>query len=67
MKQMFYNATNLTSLKMAASSIQSNVIVTNMFNGVTAEGVFSYNPAYDYSRIINVLPASWTSQPWTEE
>ena len=67
MKQMFYNATNLASLKMAASSIQSNVIVTNMFNGVTAEGVFSYNPAYDYSRIINVLPASWTSQPWTEE
>jgi hypothetical protein len=29
-----------------------------MFEGVTSEGTFYYNPAYDYSKIIAQLPAT---------
>ena len=42
----------------------SNVTyVSNMFNGITTNGTFYYNPDYDYSKIIAVLPDTWTAVP----
>lgn len=32
--------------------------VSEMFNNITTEGTFYYNPAYDYSVIIAQLPAT---------
>ena len=32
--------------------------VNNMFNGIKTTGTFYYNPAYDYSKIIAVLPST---------
>lgn len=40
--------------------------VTNydmMFAGITTTGTLSYNPAYDYSKIIAQLPSTWTAVP----
>lgn len=34
-----------------------------MFSNVTTEGVFYYNPAYDYSNFIALLPTTWTAVP----
>ena len=40
--------------------------VSEMFNNITIEGTLYYNPAYDYSKIIAELPATWTAVPLTE-
>lgn len=32
--------------------------VSEIFDNITTEGTFYYNPAYDYSKIIAVLPAT---------
>jgi hypothetical protein len=34
-----------------------------MFKNCSSGGTFYYNPAYDYSKIIEVLPTSWTAKP----
>lgn len=52
---MFYNCISLTSLTIT-SEVLSTTITTDMFSGVETNGVFYYNPDYDYSHIIAVLP-----------
>lgn len=36
------------------------------FEGVTTNGTFYYNPANDYTKIINALPSTWKAVPITE-
>lgn len=53
---------SLTKLTMTGNV--SNVTnVDDMFNGITTNGTFYYNPDYDYSKIIAVLPDTWEAVP----
>lgn len=62
MSKMFYNCTRLIEVYMDGDV--SNVSdVSDMFSLITTEGTFYYNPKYDYSKIIEVLPATWTAVP----
>lgn len=61
MESMFSTASNIVSnLKSITMKgpVSSTVNVTWMFSGVTTTGTFYYNPAYDYSKIIEQLPAT---------
>ena len=57
MQRMFYNSKYLVEVHMTGdvSNVEN---VTGMFEGVTSEGTFYYNPAYDYSVIIAQLPST---------
>lgn len=65
MSGMFRFEPALTEVIMTGR-VNQEADVTDMFADITTEGAFKYNPAYDYSRIISALPASWTAQPITE-
>lgn len=52
----------LTEVKMGGDVSKLNSVV-GMFNGITTTGKFYYNSAYDYSKIIEVLPSTWTAVP----
>ena len=57
MQYMFFKSDSLVEVHMTGdvSNVEN---VTGMFAGVTSEGTFYYNPAYDYSKIIAKLPAT---------
>lgn len=57
MSNMFCNCASLTSVTMTGD-LSNQVSCVNMFDGITTEGTFYYNPAYDYSMIIAELPAT---------
>lgn len=65
MQWMFHTCQNIKSIKMLGDMSGADD-VSMMFYGVTTEGTFYYNPAYDYSKIIAELPESWTAVPLTE-
>lgn len=65
MQNMFNGCSRLKTVIMN-SEINPNVITTDMFKNIKTEGTFYYNPAYDYSKIIAKLPATWTAVPLTE-
>ena len=60
MSRMFVNCTSLTSLKMMGD-IKMSLIHNEMLSNITTTGTFYYNSAYDYSKITNVLPSTWTT------
>lgn len=61
---MFKGCNNLTEVRMGGNP--SKVMdVYEMFDGVTTNGTFYYNPMYDYSKIIAKLPSTWTAVPCT--
>lgn len=57
MQYMFRRCDRLVEVRMDGdvSNVEN---VTGMFEGITSEGTFYYNPAYDYSKIIAQLPAT---------
>jgi hypothetical protein len=57
LKGAFYNAAFLRSITMI-DDISNVEDVTDMFKNCSSGGTFYYNPAYDYSKIIEVLPTS---------
>jgi hypothetical protein len=57
---MFGSCNNLTSVTMK-NNVSAVTHVTNMFNEITTTGTFYYNGDYDYSKIIAVLPSTWTA------
>lgn len=61
-KGAFYYASFLRSITMI-DDISNVEDVTDMFKNCSSGGTFYYNPAYDYSKIIEVLPTSWTAKP----
>ena len=60
MGSMFGDCSGLTSLKMMGdiNKLQS---AGYMFFNITTTGTFYYNSAYNYSKIISVLPSTWTT------
>lgn len=62
LKGAFYNASFLRSITMI-DDVSNVEDVTDMFKNCSGGGTFYYNPAYDYSKIIEVLPTSWTAKP----
>ena len=66
MTGMFAYCESLTSLTMT-SSIDNVTSVNgryrNLFGGVYTEGIFYYNPAYDYQIIFDNVPDSWWYLP----
>ena len=65
MDGMFSGHVRLRELKMMGAT-NPNASVSDMFAGVVSDGVFYYNPRYDYSHIIAQLPSSWTAIPVTQ-
>lgn len=59
MQEMFRDSRSLTQLTMS-SNVSKVTNVGNMFYGISTKGVLNYNCEYDYSKIINVLPSTWT-------
>lgn len=57
---MVANCSSLTSLKMMGD-INKMSTPSDMFYDITTTGTFYYNSAYDYSKIISVLPSTWTA------
>lgn len=61
---MFYNCTSLKELKMGGNPANLNSSYTNnMFSNIKTNGVFKYNPEYDYKYIIERLPSTWKAEP----
>jgi surface protein len=60
MSGMFSSCTALTALNMGGSALNPNVNVGSFMAGASTTGVFTYKNIFDYSPIINVLPANWT-------
>lgn len=66
-EQMFYGATRLGGVALAASWI-NNWAMDNreLFRDVTTTGILNYNPAFDYRKFISAIPATWTARAWNE-
>jgi hypothetical protein len=62
MDTIFIACDKLKSVTMT-SPLYRNLSVYSMFFKVETEGTFYYNPAYDYSKIIAQLPATWKAVP----
>lgn len=61
---MFGACESLIELKMGGP-VNKDMLVENMFAGITTNGNFYYNSAYDYSKILAELPSTWTAVPCT--
>ena len=59
---MFKGCSNLTEVRMMFNPM-SVKLYYGMFEGITTSGNFYYNSSYDYSKIIEVLPSTWTAVP----
>ena len=57
MESMFFSCGSLSEVRMT-SDISKLENVNSMFLGVNYNGTFYYNPQYDYSKIIAVLPSN---------
>jgi surface protein len=64
MENMFNACHVLTKLRMGGNP-SSLTTVNNLFGSNRNSGSFYYNSAYDYSKILSVLPSSWTAIPCT--
>jgi surface protein len=64
MSYMFYYSNRLIELKMGGNP-NNLTNVGSMFLTVDTNGSFYYNSAYDYSKILSVLPSRWTAIPCT--
>lgn len=62
MKGAFYEMPFLETLTITGD-VSNLEDVTDLFYDVRTEGTFYYNPQYDYSKIINVLPEKWVAKP----
>lgn len=63
MYNIFYNCEHLVEVKFKGNPVSiSNV--NNMFYGIKTNGALYYDSRYDYSKIINHLPSTWTAVPY---
>ena len=60
MSYMFTDCTNLVEVKFKGEP-KSSLAVSGMFSGITTNGTLYYDSRYDYSKIINVMPPTWTA------
>ena len=63
MNYTFYNCVNLIELKFKGKPTAS-LSVSGTFDLVETNGVLYYDSRYDYSKIIGVLPSTWTAVPY---
>lgn len=61
-KGMFYKSYFLKSLTLT-DDISNVEDFTDMFKDCSDTGTFFYNPQYDYSKIIELLPEKWVAKP----
>ena len=61
-KGAFYASRFLKSLTMTGD-ISNVEDFTDMFEDCGENGTFYYNPEYDYSKIIEILPKGWVAKP----
>ena len=64
MRYMFTDCTNLVEVKFKGEP-KSSLAVGSMFSGITTNGTLYYDSRYDYSKIIGVLPPTWTAVTYT--
>lgn len=58
----FGGCTSLKEITMN-TDISHLTIPSKLFSDIKTDGTFYYNPQYDYSKIIAVLPSTWTAVP----
>lgn len=63
MYNMFYSCYHLVEVRFKGNPV-STLNVNNMFSGIKTNGTLYYDSRYDYSKIINVLPSTWTAVPY---
>ena len=63
MYNIFYNCGHLVEVRFKGNPV-STLNVNNMFSGIKTNGTLYYDSRYDYSKIINVLPSTWTAVPY---
>ena len=59
----FENCTKLMEVRLKGDPSKLTIIV-DMFRNVKTNGTLYYDSRYDYSKIINILPSTWTSVPY---
>lgn len=64
LRSMFAYCTSLMNVTMN-NSFNTDAEVEGMFNEITTNGTFYYNSANDYSKIISLLPSTWSAVPIT--
>ena len=62
MSKMFSTCIRIKEIKMGGD-VSKVSYVNYMFEYITTTGTFYYNSQYDYSKIIAVLPSTWTAVP----
>ena len=63
MNYAFSNCVNLIELKFKGEP-KSSLEVSGTFDLIETNGVLYYDSRYDYSKIISVLPSTWTAVPY---
>ena len=63
MVSMFGSCYSLTEVKFKGKPL-STLRVDGMFSSIKTNGTLYYDSRYDYSKIINVLPSTWTAVPY---
>ena len=66
MVSMFQVCTNLIEVRFKGQPT-SSVSTGSMFYRVYTTGTLYYDSRYDYSKIINVMPSTWTAVPYDVE
>lgn len=60
MRAMFYQCPGLTTVRFNSNIDKVNNVI-NLFVNTTTTGTLYYPSKYDYSKIINELPSTWTA------
>ena len=63
MSSMFGSCYSLTEVKFKGKPL-STLRVDGMFSSIKTNGTLYYDSRYDYSKIINVMPSTWTAVPY---
>ena len=63
MYDIFNYCEKLVEVKFKGKPV-STLNVNNMFSSIKTNGTLYYDSRYDYSKIINVLPSTWTAVPY---
>ena len=63
MSYMFYYCEKLVEVKFKGEPV-STLNVNVMFANIKTNGTLYYDSRYDYSKIINALPSTWTAVPY---
>ena len=60
---IFYDCEHLVEVRFKGKPVPT-LNINNMFSGIGTNGTLYYDSRYDYSRIINILPSTWTAVPY---